>query len=448
MTQTTDDSGNMPGTGQSEKIDSGTEKDQERSIWDYIPKLTPDETPDEEGGVRSDAAQAGPKGDDTGGNSREVDNSEESGPAESSSEGDDSEVKGSKEGESAGDSSEGDDSEGKLPKEEVSEGGGSEAGDAEGKRSKEKDSQDSSSKADNFDEDDYDEDEDDYDEDDYDEDDYDEDDYDEDDEDDYDEDDYNEDDEDDYDEDDYDEDPDDDDSDERGMGLNLFTLFVLLFAASITAIYFTCTVRTVHVKGNNLYTSEEIAEKVISDDSQLMHNSVYLTLLYMTPKAPRIPFEESVKVSLNAYDTITITVKDMDIAGFIPYAGKNLYFSADGIVLENSPLTVKDATFVTGLSVTGAEIGTKMTSDDEVGLGMVLEVLQILRKFEIKTDCVVLTGSRSVVMYMDDIKVILGRSNFELKISKISQILPYLEGRSGTIDMTNYTSSDQNIILK
>lgn len=248
--------------------------------------------------------------------------------------------------------------------------------------------------------------------------------------------------------DDYDEDPDDDESDEGGMGLNLFTFFVLLLAASITAIYFTCTVKTVHVRGNSLYTSEEIAEQVISDDSQLMHNSVFLTLLYMTPKAPRIPFEESVKVSLNSYDTITITVKDMDIAGFIPYAGKNLYFSADGIVLENSPLTVKDATFVTGLSVTGAEIGTRMTADDEVGLGKVLEVLQILRKFQIRTDCVVLTESGSVVMYMGEIKVILGRSDFELKISKIAQILPYLEGRSGTINMTNYTSSDQNIILK
>ena len=245
-----------------------------------------------------------------------------------------------------------------------------------------------------------------------------------------------------------DEDPDDDESDEGGMGLNLFTLFVLLFAAAITAIYFTCTVRTVHVKGNSLYTSEEIAEQVIRDDSQLMHNTVFLTALYMTPKAPKIPFEESVRVSLNSYDTITITVKDMDIAGFIPYAGKNLYFSADGIVLENSPLTVKDATFVTGISVTGAQIGTKMTSDDEVGLGMILEVLQILRKFEIKTDCVVLTDSGSIVMYMGEIKVILGRSDFELKISKIAQIMPYLEGRSGTINMTNYTSSDQIIILK
>ena len=420
MTQTTDDSGNMPGTGQNEKIESGTEKDHERNIWDYIPKLVPDETPDE----------GGSSGDD---------DSEVKCPKEEVSEGGSPEVKSSKE-ESEDSSSEAGGTEAKSSKEEdsedsSSEGGSSEGGSTEVKSSKGKDSEDSSSKSDDSEEDDSDED--DYDDDDYDEDDSDEDDYDEDD---YDED--------DSEEDDYDEDPDDDDTDERGMGLNLFTLFVLLFAAAITAIYFTCTVRTVHVKGNNLYTSEEIAERVISDDSQLMHNSVYLTLLYMTPKAPRIPFEESVKVSLNAYDTITITVKDMDIAGFIPYAGKNLYFSADGIVLENSPLTVKDATFVTGLSVTGAEIGTKMTSDDEVGLGMVLEVLQILRKFEIKTDCVVLTASRSVVMYMDDIKVILGRSNFELKISKISQILPYLEGRSGTIDMTNYTSSDQNIILK
>ena len=81
-------------------------------------------------------------------------------------------------------------------------------------------------------------------------------------------------------------DPEDEESEEEGgMGLNLFTLFILLIAASIAAIYYTCTVRTVHVRGNSLYTSKEIAERVISDDSQLMHNTVFLTALYMTPKA-------------------------------------------------------------------------------------------------------------------------------------------------------------------
>ena len=204
----------------------------------------------------------------------------------------------------------------------------------------------------------------------------------------------------------------------------------------------------VYVSGNSLYTSEEIAQQVISDDSFLRHNTVFLTALYMTPFAPQIPFEESVKVSLESYDAIRITVKDMDIGGFIPYTGRNLYFSPGGIILESSPLVVKNATFVTGISVTEAEKGRKMAADNELGLSMVLEALQTLRKYDMKVDCIALTKAGNIVMYFDLIKVQLGKTDFELKISKISQIYPYLEGRSGTIDMTNYTSADQNIILK
>ena len=248
--------------------------------------------------------------------------------------------------------------------------------------------------------------------------------------------------------DDYDEDPDDDESGEGGMGLNLFTFFVLLLAASITAIYFTCTVKTVHVRGNSLYTSEEIAEQVISDDSQLRHNSVFLTALYMTPWAPKIPFVERVRVSMDSPDTITIKVRDMDIAGYIPYAGKNLYFSADGIVLENSPLTIRNAAFVTGLNITKGEVGSRMEAENAAGLDLVLSALEILKKYDLHTESIYLGKTGGVTMYLDQIKVQLGRTDFELKISKIAQIYPYLEGRSGTIDMTNYSSSDENIILK
>lgn len=239
-----------------------------------------------------------------------------------------------------------------------------------------------------------------------------------------------------------------DEEEEEGLGLNLFTFLILLIAAAITVVYFTCTVKTVHVTGNSLYTSEEIAEKVISDDTQLRHNTVFLTVLYMTPWAPRIPFEEKIRVRMESYDTITIEVKDMNIAGYIPYAGKNLYFSPEGIVLEHSPLTIKNATFVTGVSVTEAETGMKMKAENETGLGAILEALQILHKYQMKTECLVLGKTGSVTMYMGRIKVMLGRSDYELKISKIAQLLPYLEGRSGTIDLTNYSSADENIILK
>ena len=241
----------------------------------------------------------------------------------------------------------------------------------------------------------------------------------------------------------------DDDSEEEGsLGLNLFTILVMLIAAAITTVYFTCNVKTVRVTGSTLYTSREIAEQVISDDTQLRHNSVFLAALYMTPWAPKIPFVENVRVSLDSPDSITITVRDMDIAGYIPYAGKNLYFSADGIVLENSPLTIRNAAFVTGLNITKGEIGSRMEAENAAGLSLVLNALEILKKYDLHTESIYLGKTGGVTMYLDQIKVQLGRTDFELKISKIAQIYPYLEGRSGTINMTNYSSSDENIILK
>ena len=243
----------------------------------------------------------------------------------------------------------------------------------------------------------------------------------------------------------------DEEDEEEAESLRAWLLF-LLVSACIAAVIFGlglgCTVKKVYVRGNYLYTGEEIAERVISDDSLLRHNTVFLTALYMTPFAPQIPFEESVKVTPVSYDEIRITVKDMEIGGFIPYTGRNLYFSSDGIIQEITPLVLKNATFVTGISVTEAEKGQKMAADNEAGLSMVLEVLQTLKKYDLKADCVALTKAGNIVIYFDEIKVQLGKTNFELKLSKISQIYPYLEGRSGTIDLTNYTSTDENIILK
>ena len=258
---------------------------------------------------------------------------------------------------------------------------------------------------------------------------------------------------DDEDDEDYFEDAEDDeyDEEEEAESLRAWLLFLLIsaaLAAIVCGLGFGCTVKKVYVSGNSLYTSEEIAERVISDDSLLRHNSVFLTALYMSPFAPEIPFEEDIKVSLESYDAIRITVKDMDIGGFIPYTGRNLYFSPDGVIKEITPLVLKNATFVTGISVTEAEKGKKMTADNDNSLAMVLSALQTLKKYDLKADCVALTKIGNIVIYFDQIKVQLGKTDFELKISKIAQIYPYLEGRSGTINLTNYTSADENIILK
>ena len=90
---------------------------------------------------------------------------------------------------------------------------------------------------------------------------------------------------DDFDDEDFEEEDDeyDEDEEEEAGSLKSWLLFLLVsmtVAVVFSGLYFGCTVKKVHVSGNGLYTSEEIAERVISDDSQLRHNTAFLTALY------------------------------------------------------------------------------------------------------------------------------------------------------------------------
>ena len=224
-------------------------------------------------------------------------------------------------------------------------------------------------------------------------------------------------------------------------------LIVLIVAGACAAIWWECPVSKVYVQGNSYYTSEEIAEQVIRSDNPLYHNSVFLWARYLLP-GPTIPFEESVRVGLIDPQTVLIKVKDKPLAGYIPYGGRNLYFDASGIVQESSPLTVRGVTYIKGLDISEAERGHRIGSPETAALDQLLDALQTLRKYEISADSILVDDAGSITLYFDEIKVMIGRSDYELKISKIAQIISYLQGRSGTIDMTNYSSADENIILR
>ena len=236
---------------------------------------------------------------------------------------------------------------------------------------------------------------------------------------------------------------------ERGhRKLWIALLVVALIAGGLGAVWWKCPVTNVYVRGNSYYTSQEIAEQVIRDDSILYHNSVFLMLRYMLPGTPPIPFEEKVSVRLLGPETVVIDVQDKEMAGYIPYAGRNLYFDADGIVKESSPLTVRGVTYVKGLDVSEANFGERIKSEDEGVLELLLTALGTIRKYEISADSILIDSSGSITLYFDEIKIMIGRTDYELKISKIAQIMPYMTGRSGTIDMVNYSSADESIILR
>ncbi len=112
-------------------------------------------------------------------------------------------------------------------------------------------------------------------------------------------------------------------------------LFVLLFLL-IGYIYIITnyTVTTVHVEGNIHYTDEEIMEMVMS--GAYGDNSLLLALKYRDKGIDDVPFIQTMDVTIEARDTIRISVYEKALAGYIAYLGQYMYFDKDGIVVEAS----------------------------------------------------------------------------------------------------------------
>lgn len=233
----------------------------------------------------------------------------------------------------------------------------------------------------------------------------------------------------------------------------VLTVICIMIAAIVLA-GFLCGIRKVYVEGNSLYTKQEVAEFVIpteysdSIEYKIRHNVFFLSFFSLLPASNRIPFVNKVTVRPTGYDSVKITVDEKQLDGYIPYANRNLYFDSDGIVQEISSLTVTGVTYVSGLDVSEASVGEKIAAEDETRLDRLLDAVQTLQKYDLSADSILIAENNSIALFFDRIEVDIGRSGYELKISKISQIMPYLEGRSGVIDLTNYNSSDENIILK
>lgn len=231
------------------------------------------------------------------------------------------------------------------------------------------------------------------------------------------------------------------------------SIICALIAAGLLAGCF-CGVRKVYVEGNSLYTGQEIADLVVpteySDDLiyKIRHNVIFLSLLSALPGSNNIPFVKKVNVRPAGYDSVRIAVEEKQLDGYIPYANRNLYFTSDGIVQEISSLTVTGVTYVSGLDVSEAAVGGKIQAEDEDKLVLLLDALQTMKKYNLNADSLLIADNNSIALFFDRVEVDIGRSDYELKISKISQIMPYLDDRSGVIDLTNYNSADENIILK
>lgn len=221
----------------------------------------------------------------------------------------------------------------------------------------------------------------------------------------------------------------------------------LLCAAGLAFVLIHYRVTEVEVIGNNHYSEEEIRDMVLNDN--VMDNSLLLSLKYRNKSIKDIPFIESMDVEVLGADRIRIMVYEKTLAGCVSYLGNYMYFDREGIVVESSPEATEGVPEITGLHFEYVQLYEKLPVEKEKVFKEILNLTQLLGKYEISADKIYFDSDMNVTLYFGQARVRLGgSSNVDEKIMQLGAMVPAIEGKSGVLDMTDFSENTDRLTFE
>lgn len=203
-------------------------------------------------------------------------------------------------------------------------------------------------------------------------------------------------------------------------------------------------IKNVLVDGAVHYTSDEIKDIVM--EGPFGNNSLYLSYKYKNREITDIPFVQTINIEIVSADTIRISVYEKALAGYIEYLGRYIYFDKDGIAVESSNIITAGVPEVVGVDFDYVIIYEKLPAEDENLFKKVLNVTQLLTKYQVKAEKMYFKPNGEIVLYYKDITINLGKDdNMDIKIMNLPSILSNLEGRKGILRMEDYSESSKTI---
>lgn len=224
-------------------------------------------------------------------------------------------------------------------------------------------------------------------------------------------------------------------------------VIVVICIAALAFVLFHYRVTEVEVIGNNHYTEEEIRDMVLKGN--LTDNSLLLSLKYRNKSIQDIPFIESMDVEVLGHDSIRIMVYEKTLAGCVTYLGNYMYFDREGIVVESAAEATDGVPEITGLHFEYVKLYEKLPVEKEDVFQEILNLTQLLAKYEISADKIYFDPDMNVTLYFGQARVRIGSGNkIDEKIMQLSVMVPAIEGKSGVLDMTDFSENTKSLTFE
>lgn len=230
-------------------------------------------------------------------------------------------------------------------------------------------------------------------------------------------------------------------------------LYGFIIAAAIVAIgallvLKVFTVEHVEVEGNDIYSDDKIEQWVLNDEYSW--NSLYVFLKYKLKSMDEIPFVDSMEVSIKSPHVLQVKVYEKGVLGYVyvPSAGKNAYIDKDGFVVELSSEIIEGTTKISGLRVQNAVLYEKLPLENTSILKTLLNVSQLLSKYELIPDLIYVTDRDEVLLCYGSVQVNVGGNIYlNEKIVRLQKIMPEVEGMTGTLHLEDWSESNTDIVF-
>ncbi|MBO5565448.1 MAG: cell division protein FtsQ [Lachnospiraceae bacterium] len=233
----------------------------------------------------------------------------------------------------------------------------------------------------------------------------------------------------------------------KKLFLILFCIVTALLIGGAVFVLSYYRVRKVYVEGSTQYTDKEIADIVMQ--GTLGDNSLYLSYKYKDRGIDNVAFIDKMDVDIVDHETIRIRVYEKALAGYIEYVGQYIYFTRDGIVAEASREKIEGIPEVRGLSLDRIVLYERLDVDDDRIFDRVLDVTQLLGKYNLTVDKIYFDSAKNMTLFFGKVRVLLGGEEYtDEKIANLQDIIPRLEGKEGSIDMTGYTPDTRYTTFK
>lgn len=229
-------------------------------------------------------------------------------------------------------------------------------------------------------------------------------------------------------------------------GKLLITLLVIVVVSG--TFFYLFHTRKIHVTGLNITQEKEINKWFEKDTGNRNTLYSYIRLNYFDCKYP--PTVEKIKVKfINPWE-ISLNVTEKDISGYVNYKDKYLCFDNEGMAMYISDKPVENATYIEGMKINipKVKLGEVIPVKDKEVFKNIVEISIIIDKYKLEPDRIVCQDS-NINLYFGNVEVMLGRSDYEIRIAQIPPILKELEenysDESGTLHLENFHASDKTV---